>query len=116
MATKKESRKERRIEKMVLKRKWDAINKKILPGDSETRLILAKKCALSDDLNVNNVLTVLIRDEDEVIQLTAIKSLAHTGRQREGAQLQWLMANLPPEKEELRQAARDTFGKIKDKK
>ena len=108
--------KEKKIEKLVLKRKWDIINKKILYADTESRMILAQKCALSEDLAVNNVLNVLIKDEDEKVQLTAIKSLATTGRQREGAQLQWLMANLPPEKNNVIEAARETFGEIKDKK
>ena len=67
--------KEEKIEKMVLKGKWDDIGNKYLNSDTETRLILAQECAKSNDYNVNSIMSILIRDSDEKVKLAAIKSI-----------------------------------------
>lgn len=108
--------KEKGIEKLIRKGKWEALNKKFLNGDAATRLILAKECAKAGDPGVNSVLTTLIRDEDEKVQLAAVKSIGITGKDHEVAQLQWLLSNTPESKSELIAALQDAISKVRGKR
>jgi hypothetical protein len=96
--------KESKIKKYTKKGKWETINKKFLSSDTETRLILAKVCAKANNPGVNSILTTLMRDPDEKVQLEAVKSIAVTGKDHEVAQLQWLLSNTSEENTELREA------------
>jgi len=108
--------KQSKIEKLVLKGKWDKINKKYLNGDAKTRLLLAQACAKAKDMGVNNILAVLLRDPDEKVQLAAIKSIGITGRDHEAAQLQWIIENTPAEKTEIIDAAKEAFSMVRGRK
>ncbi len=108
--------KEKSIEKLIKKDKWEALTKKYLQSDSETRLILAKACAKAENPGVNSILTTLIRDSDEKVQLEAVRSIAITGKDHEVAQLQWLLSNTPEEKSVLRDAIQDAISKVRGKR
>ena len=105
-----------KIEKLVLKGKWDDLGNKYLNSDTETRLILAQECSKSTDYNVNNLLSILMRDTDEKVKLAAIKSIGITGKDHECAQLEWLMSNTPEDKKEIITALQDSISKVRRKK
>lgn len=105
-----------KIEKMIQKGKWDDLSTKSINSDAETRLILAQECAKSTDYKVNNLLSFLIRDNDEKVKLAAIKSIGITGTDRETAQLEWLMSITSEDKVEIIAALQDSTSKIRRKK
>lgn len=108
--------KESKIEKLIKKGKWETLNKKFLSADPQTRLTLAKACATAGDPGVNSILTTLIRDPDEKVQMEAVKSIAITGKDHEVAQLQWLLSNTPEEKTELREAIQYAIANVRGKR
>ncbi len=108
--------KEKSIEKLIKKGKWEALTKKFMQADSETRLVLAKESAKADNPGVNSILTTLIRDSDEKVQLEAVKSIGITGKDHEVAQLQWLLTNTPEEKSGLRDAIQEAISKVRGKR
>lgn len=105
-----------KIEKMVLKGKWDDIGNKYLNSDTETRLILAQECAKSTDYKVNSILSILLRDSDEKVKLAAIKSIGITGKDHECSQLEWVMSNIPDDKTEILSALQDSIAKCRRKR
>ncbi len=105
-----------KIEKLVLKGKWDDLGDKYINADTETRLILAQECAKSTDYKVNSILSILLRDPDENVKLTAIKSIGVTGTDRETAQLEWLSSNTPDNKTEILAALQESILKVRGKK
>jgi hypothetical protein len=107
--------KEKTIQRLIKKGKWEAL-RKFLNSDPETRLILAKECGKSNDPGVNSVLTTLLRDEDEKVQLEAVKSITVTGRDHEVAQLQWLMSNTPEDKTELISAIQNAIASVRGRR
>jgi len=108
--------KEKKIEKFILKGQWDKISKKYLNADVETRLLLARQCEKSKDDEVNNILSVLIRDVDERVQIAAIKSMGVTGKDHETAQLQWILSNTPESKKEVIAAAKEALSMVKGRR
>ncbi len=108
--------KDKKIEALIRKRKWDVLNNKYLRADAGTRLILAQECGKATDPGVNSVLTTLIRDNDEKVQLAAVKSIAATGKDHEVAQLQWLLKNLPEDKSEMKEAVQEAISKVRGKR
>lgn len=108
--------KEQNIEKLVKKGKWETLNKKFLTSDPQTRLILAKTCAKASNPGVNGILTTLIRDPDEKVQLEAVRSIAITGKDHEVAQLQWLLSNTSEEKATLYGAVQEAISKVRGKR
>jgi len=110
------SSKEKTIEKLIKKGKWEALNKKFLGSDKETRLVLAKACAKADNPGVNSILTTLIRDSDEKVQLEAVKSIAVTGKDHEVAQLQWVLSNTPKENSVLHDAVQYAISQVRGKR
>lgn len=108
--------KEKNIEKLIRKGKWETLNKKFLKGDAATRLVLAQECAKAGDPGVNSLLSTLIRDEDEKVRLAAVKSIAITGRDHEVAQLQWLLSNTPESDTELIEALQDAISKSRGRR
>lgn len=108
--------KESKIENLIKKGKWETVNKKFLSGDPQTRLTLARACAKAGDPGVNSILTILIRDPDENVQMEAVKSITITGKDHEVAQLQWLLSNTPEEKAELREAIQVAIANVRGKR
>lgn len=108
--------KEKTIEKMIKKGKWEQLSKKFLTSDTETRLILAQACAKADNPGVNSLLTTLIRDKDEKVQMEAVKSIAITGKDHEVAQLQWLLTNTPADKTVLIDAIQHAIAEVRGKR
>jgi hypothetical protein len=104
--------KESKIEKMVQKGKWDKLNKMLRKDDVETRLLIAKQCEKSESPNVNSILALLIRDDNQKVQLAAIKSISVTGKDHEAAQLQWLLSNTPEKETEVIKALHEALPKI----
>ena len=105
-----------KIEKLVLKGKWDDLGDKYINSDTETRLILAEECAKATDYKVNGILSILLRDSDEKVKLTAIRSIGITGTDRETAQLEWLSSNTPADKKEILAALQSSILKIRGKR
>lgn len=108
--------KNEKIQKMVMKGKWDDLSTKFINSDAETRLILAEECSNSTDYKVNNLLSVLIRDNDEKVKLAAIKSIGITGKDHESSQLEWLLLNTPEDKTQIIAALNDSISKVRRKK
>ena len=108
--------KEEKIQKMILKGKWDDLSNKYLNSDTETRLILAQECAKSDDYKVNSILSILLRDSDESVKLAAIKSIGVTGKDHECSQLEWVMSNTPDDKTNIIAALQDSITKVRRKR
>lgn len=107
--------KEKKIENLIKKGKWEALSK-FLSADVGTRLALAKACANTKDPGVNSLLTTLIRDKDEKVQLEAVKSIAVTGKDHEVAQLQWVLSNAPANKTELIAATQNAIASVRGKR
>lgn len=105
-----------KIEKLILKGKWDDLGDKYVSSDTETRLILAQECAKSTDYKVNNILSILLRDSDDQVKLAAIRSIGVTGTDRETAQLEWLLSNTPESKKEVIATLQESISKVRHKK
>jgi len=105
-----------KIQKMIQKGKWDNLIENYSNSNFETRFILAQECAKSTDYKVNNLLSFLIRDNDEKVKLAAIKSIGITGTDRETAQLEWLMSITSEDKTEIVDALQDSISKIRRRK
>lgn len=108
--------KEKKIEKLIKKGKWEIISKKYLNGDNETRLLLAIECGKSSDPGVNSILTTLIRDKDPKIQMETVKSLSKIGRDHEVAQLQWLLSQVPEDNNEFREEIQHAIASCRGKR
>lgn len=108
--------KEKKIENLIRKGKWEALSKKFLKADAATRLVLAQECAKAGDPGVNSLLSTLIRDEDEKVQLAAVKSIAITGKDHEVAQLQWVLSNTPESNTELTEALHNAISNCRGRR
>ncbi len=106
---------EKKIEKMVLKNKWESLSR-FIDSNAETRLILATQCAKATEPGVNSILTKLIRDEDDRVQLEAVKSIGLTGKDHEVAQLQWVLSNISEDQKELKAALQESISKVRGKR
>ncbi|NLX78201.1 MAG: HEAT repeat domain-containing protein [Clostridiaceae bacterium] len=93
--------KESKIARLIKRGKWDAISRKYLNSDTETKIILARECAKSKNPGVNSILSTLTRDSDSNVQLEAVKALQVTGKEHEVAQLQWLLNQVPEDNSEM---------------
>ncbi len=108
--------KERKIEKMVQKAKWDKLNKMLLKADADTRLLIAQECQKAQDPGVNSILSLLIRDGDKRVRIAAIKSMGVTGRNHEVAQLEWVLSNTPADETDVIEAVHEALPKLRNKK
>lgn len=108
--------KERKIERMVLKAKWDKLNKMLAKADADTRLLIATECQKATNPGVNSILSLLIRDGDKRVQIAAIKSLGVTGTSHEASQLDWLLSNTPEDQTDVIEAIHESLPKIRGKR
>jgi len=108
--------KESKIANLIKKGNWDVLSKKYLNADSDTKVTLARECAKANDPGVNSLLTTLTRDSDPKVQLEAVKALAVTGKDREVAQLQWMLSQVPAENKELKEAVEHAIGSCRGRR
>lgn len=107
--------KENKIARLIKKGKWDVLSK-YLNGDTETKILLARECAKSNNPGVNSLLSTLLRDNDPKVQLEAVKALAVTGKDHEVAQLQWLLSQVPEDNRELKEAVEHAIGNCRGRR
>lgn len=106
---------EDKIDKLVEKRHWDKLQSKYLNGSDAERLELAKACGAVDADESCNILVTLLHDNNEDIQMEAVKSLGRIGNDHTTAQLQWLLGQLPETKTELIHEIHQAIANVKHK-
>jgi HEAT repeat protein len=100
------------FEHMVEKNQWDKINAKLNNANVQTRLEIAEACSKSSEDESMNILIRLLTDNDESVQLQAVKSLGISGRSSTKTHLHWLTEHLPEGRENVRAAIKEAFMKI----
>ena len=106
---------EDKIEKLVEKKHWDKLQSKYLNGSDDQRLELAKACGGSDADESCNILVTLLHDENEAVQMEAVKSLGKIGNDHTTAQLQWLLSQQKKKKTELIHEIHQAIASVKHK-
>jgi HEAT repeat protein len=95
------------FEHLVEKNQWDKIMGKLDRANVQTRLEIAEACSKSNEDESMNILIRLLTDEDEKVQLQAVKSLGISGRSSTKTHLNWLLSHLSEDKVELREAIKE---------
>ena len=101
-----------RFEHMVEKNQWDKIAGKLNNANVQTKLEIAEACSKSSEDESMNILTRLLTDSDESVQLQAVKSLGISGRNSTKTHLHWLTEHLPEGRENVKQAIREALASI----
>jgi len=106
--------KEDRLRRLIRKNRWGKISKILETADSQTKILFASECGSSKNEKSLNYLIALLRDEDEKVQLEAVKSLGLLGKESAKTHLLDILNNLPKEKTELNNAIRESISKINE--
>ena len=102
------------MEKLVQKKHWDKLRKHI-DGKKEEKLDLAQACSISDADECCNILVSLLHDNDQDVQLAAVKSLGIIGNDHATVQLQWLRSKAEPGQTELIDAIHLAIKSVRNK-
>lgn len=100
------------MEQMVKKHNWDKIEKRLQGSSAQLRLELATACGNSSDASASNFLINLLRDNDENVQIQAVKSLGMIKSENAKTSIRMLFEQLPEGKSTLREAIRESIAMI----
>lgn len=100
------------FEHMVEKNQWEKISAKLTKANLQTRLEIAEACSKSSEDESMNILIRLLTDQEEAVQMEAIKSLGISGRASTKTHLHWLSEHLPEGKDNVKAAIKDSLVKI----
>jgi HEAT repeat protein len=100
------------FEHMVARNQWSKIAGKISRANVQTKLDIAEACSKSSEDESMNILTRLLTDSEEAVQLQAVKSLGIIGRSSTKTHLHWLSENLPEGRENVKQAIKEALASI----
>jgi len=106
--------KEDRLRKLIRKNRWGKISKILETADSQTKILFASECGSTKNEKSLNYLIALLRDDDEKVQLEAVKALGLLGKDSAKTHLLDILNNLPKEKTELYNAIRESISKINE--
>lgn len=104
--------KEQKIARLVKRGRWGKIGKMLEKGDSETRVAVTAELGNTKDESAYNYLILLLKDNDEQVQLQAVKSLGNLEMERAKVHLQNLISSVPKEKTSLIDAIKESISKI----
>jgi HEAT repeat protein len=104
----------KRISRLIRWNRWEKIKKILEKGDSETRMAIAAELGTTTDDHAYNLLILLLKDDDEKVQLQVIKSLGELGAERAKVHLQNMLSDTK-EGTELYKAILDSISKINEK-
>jgi hypothetical protein len=107
---------ENQMEKLVKKHQWDKAGKKLRDADTESKIAFAAACGGSSDEEAINFLIELIKDDDEKVQIQAVKSMGVNKSQIAKTHLQWLSDRIPAEKNGLKAEIKKTIELINNEK
>ncbi len=103
---------EKKIARLIKRESWTKIQKMLEKGQSDTRVRITAALGTSRNDDAFNILVMLLRDNDEKVQLEAIKSMGELGVDRAKVHLQDMGSKLPDEKAELIDAIKESIAKI----
>ena len=105
---------EKKIARLVKRGRWTKLQKMLKKGDSDTRAAITAALGTAKEDDAFNILVLLIKDNDEKVQLQAVKSMGDLGVDRAKVHLQDLGSKLPEEKTELIDAIKKSIAKINE--
>ncbi len=104
----------KRISRLIKWNRWEKIKKLLEKGDSETRMAVAAELGTTTDDHAYNLLILLLKDNDEKVQLQVIKSLGELGVERAKVHLQNMLSTTK-ENTELYNTILESISKINKK-
>ena len=102
----------KKIARLIKRERWTKIQKMLEKGQSDTRARITAALGTSRNDDAFNILVMLLKDNDEKVQLEAIKSMGELGVDRAKVHLQDMGSKLPKEKTELADALKEAIAKI----
>ena len=106
---------EKKIARLVKRERWTKIQKMLEKGERATRVRITAALGTSRNDDAFNILVTLLKDNDEKVQLEAIKSMGELGVDRAKVHLQDMGSKLPEEKTEFIEAIKESLAKINER-
>ncbi|HCS73276.1 MAG TPA: hypothetical protein DIW17_05300 [Clostridiales bacterium] len=105
---------EKRIARLVKRGRWTKIQKMLGKSDSATRAAITTELGNTQEEDAFNILVMLLKDNDEKVQLEAVKSLGVLGVERAKVHLQDMISKIPEDKTELNDAIKNSIAQINE--
>lgn len=104
---------EEKLEKLVVKGKWEKIKSSYLHSNQEIQVKLARACSKSKVDDCANILIALLEENNEELKIAVLKSMAIMGNSHMIALLQDMDQKLPAGSQKLHEEIQSTLTQIR---